>query len=181
MLGPIVAVILATLLEGDVPRDVQPFVEKNTTVLAVERGDLNRDGREDAVLVLEPQDPEQPRPLLLLTRDANGALALAKRSDKAVYCRNCGGIMGDPFQGVTVEKGRFTIEHYGGSSWRWSFNLTFAWSRRDRSWQLVRVESTSFHASDPDSEETTVHTPPKNFGLIDVTEFDPEDYLGRGK
>jgi hypothetical protein len=26
-----------------------------------------------------------------------------------------------------------------------------------------------------------VHTPPKDFGLIDVTAFDPEDYLGRGK
>ena len=161
--------------------NVQPFVEKDTTVLAVEQGDLNRDGREDVVLVLEPADPEQPRPLLLLLRDADGTLKLAKRSAKAVSCRNCGGVMGDPFQGVHVEKGRFTVQHYGGSSWRWSANYTFGWSRRDQSWQLVRVEMTSFHASDPDSEETTVHTPPKDFGLIDVEEFDPENYLGRGK
>ena len=41
--------------------DVQPFVEKNTTVLVVERGNLNGDAREDAVLVLEPDDPDQPR------------------------------------------------------------------------------------------------------------------------
>ena len=161
--------------------NVQPFVEKNTTVLAVEQGDLNRDGREDAVLVLEPADPEQPRPLLLLLRGADGTLKLAKRSAKAVACRNCGGVMGDPFQGVHIEKGRFTVQHYGGSSWRWSANSTFGWSRRDQSWQLVRVEMTSFHASDPDSEETTVHTPPKDFGLIDVEEFDPEEYLGKGK
>lgn len=161
--------------------DVDAFVEKNTTLLAVERGDLNRDGREDAVLVLEPEDPEQPRPLLILVRDANGALKLAKRSAKSVLCRTCGGVMGDPFQGVVVGKGRFTIEHYGGSSWRWTASYTFAWSKRDRSWQLVRVESTSFHASDPDHEEKQVHTPPKDFGLIDVTEFDPEDYLGKGK
>lgn len=71
--------------------------------------------------------------------------------------------------------------HYGGSGWRWSANYTFAWSRRDQSWQLVRVEKESFHASEPDEIETTVHTPPKDFGLIDVTEFNPEDYLGRGK
>ncbi len=173
------ALVLASAV--DVASDVQPFVEKNTTVLAVERGDLNRDGREDAVLVLEPADPDAPRPLLLLVRDAKDTLKLAKRSDKAVYCRECGGMMGDPFQGITIAKGRFTIEHYGGSSWRWSSNFTFGWSRRDQSWQLVRVESISFHASDPNSEEKTVHTPPWDFGLIDVTEFDPENYLGQGK
>jgi hypothetical protein len=172
---------LAALLLAATLDDVQPFVEKNTTVLAVERGDLNRDGREDALLVLDPENSDQPRPLLILVRGADGTLKLAKRSNKAVSCRDCGGIMGDPFQGVTIEKGRFTIEHYGGSSWRWTFHPTFAWSKRDQSWQLVRVESASFHASDPESEEKTVHTPPKDFGLIDVSEFDPADYLGKGK
>jgi hypothetical protein len=174
------ALVMAASLD-EVPRDVAPFVEKNTTVLAVERGDLNRDGREDAVLVLDPEPADQLRPLLLLVRDAKGALQLAKRSDKAVLCRDCGGIMGDPFQSVAVEKGRFTIEHYGGSSRRWSSSTTFAWSRRDQSWQLVKVESSSFHASDPETAETTVHTPPKDFGLIDVEEFDPGAYVGKGK
>ena len=161
--------------------DVEPFVEKNTTALAIERGDLNRDGREDVVLVLEPEDPEQPRPLLILVRAADGSLKLAKRSAKAVFCRNCGGMMGDPFQGVTLEKGRFTVQHYGGSAWRWSSSFTFAWSKRDQSWQLVRVENTSFHASEPDKIEKTVHIPPRDFGLIVVKEFDPEDYRGKGK
>lgn len=175
------ALVLAASLDRSASIDIQAFVEKNTTVLAVERGDLNRDGREDAIVVLEPSDPEAPRPLLILVRDAGGKLHLAKRSAKTVACRTCGGVMGDPFQGVHVETGRFTVEHYGGSSWRWSASYTFAWSRRDQSWQLVRVEHTSFHASDPDKVETKVHTPPKDFGLIDVTKFDPEDYLGRGK
>ena len=177
----ILGLLLASLLQGDVPSEIQPFVEKGTTALAIERADLNRDSREDVVLVLEPEDPDQPRPLLLLVRDAKGALQLAKRSAKAVLCRDCGGIMGDPFQSIHVEKGRFTIEHYGGSSWRWSANYTFGWSRRDQSWQLVRVESSSFHATEPERMETTIETPPKHFGLIDVTDFDPADYLGKGK
>jgi hypothetical protein len=177
----ILGFVLASLLQGDVPSEVQLFVEKGTTLLAIERGDLNGDDREDIVLVLEPDDPDQPRPLLLLVRDAKGALKLAKRAAKAVFCRECGGIMGDPFQAVSVQKGRFTIEHYGGSAWRWSASYTFAWSRRDQSWQLVRVESSSFHATEPEKMETTIETPPKDFGLIDVTDFDPEDYLGKGK
>ena len=131
--------------------------------------------------MLEPEDPEQPRPLLILVRDANGALKLAKRSAKAVFCRNCGGMMGDPFQGVTIEKGRFTIEHYGGSAWRWSSNFTFGWSRgisrgSSCAWRVSRSTRAT-----PDEIEKTVHTPPRDFGLIDVTEFDPEDYQGRGK
>ena len=79
------ALVLAATADA-VPRDVQPFVEKQTTVLAVERGDLNRDGREDAIVVLEPRDPEQSRPLLILVRDEKGALRLAKRSAKIVGC-----------------------------------------------------------------------------------------------
>lgn len=171
------AIVLAAAAFGD----VQPFVEKNTTVLMVQRGDLNRDGAEDAVLVLDPGDPWQPRPLLILVRDEKGALKLAKRSANAVACKECGGVMGDPFQGLSIRKGRFTVEHYGGSAWRWTAYYTFAWSHRDQSWQLVRVETMSVHASEPDKAETIVHTPPKDFGLIDVTEFDPEDYLGKGR
>lgn len=175
------AILAALLLLATAAADVQPFIEKNTTVLAVERGDLNRDGREDVVLVLEPQSADQQRPLLVLLRDANGALRLATRNDKAVGCRDCGGIMGDPFQGISIQPGRFTIEHYGGSSWRWTAHYTFAWSRRDQALQLVRVETSSFHASEPDETETTVHTPPRDFGLIDLADFDPEHYEGRGK
>ena len=62
----ILGFVLASLLQGDVPSEVQAFIEKGTTALAIERADLNRDTREDVILVLEPNDPDQPRPLVLL-------------------------------------------------------------------------------------------------------------------
>jgi hypothetical protein len=89
-------------------------------------------------------------------------------------------MMGDPFEGVEIKKGRFIVHHYGGSSWRWANNTTFAWSRRDQTWQLVRVENTSLHAGDPKTEKRTIHTPPRHFGKIDLADFDPEKYLGVG-
>ena len=181
----VAALLLAAALEtpslADVPAEVRPFVERGMGVAAIERGDLNADGRADVLLVLEPSDPEQPRPLLLLVRDATGKLSLAKRSAKTVLCRNCGGVWGDPLDGIFVHKGRFTVAHYAGSNWRWSAKFTFGWSRRDQSWQLVRIEHQSYHTSDADKVETKVHVPPKHYGLIDVTEFDPEHYLGAGK
>ena len=50
-------------------RESRGRVEENTTVLAVERDDLNRDPSEDAVLVLEPEDPEQPKALFWVERE----------------------------------------------------------------------------------------------------------------
>jgi len=53
----------------------------------------------------------------------------------------------------------------------------FNYSRRDKTWQLVQVINTSFHAGDPENMTTQTHTPPKDFGKIDIADFDPENYL----
>jgi hypothetical protein len=170
------------------PDAARPFVAPGTKPIAYEVADLNRDGREDAILVLErqPAKPDDPpiedgqRPLLILVRQPDGSLREAARNVKIVYCSTCGGIMGDPFQGVDAGPGTFTVSHYGGSSWRWGVEYRFAYSRRDDAWQLVRVEETSFQAGAADEAKETVHTPPKHFGKIDLNAFDPENWKGRG-
>lgn len=188
------AALSAAAQEGElkVPAEVAPFVETGTKAIAAERGDLNGDGREDFILVLEKESPAKDedgfpsdqRPLLILLRGADGGLTLAKRNERIVMCSQCGGIFGDPFEGVTVGRNTFTAEFYGGSAWRWKYSYRFNYSRIDKTWQLVRVESLSYHTSDPDKVQTRVYTPPKDFGKIDVADFDPENYLkkaARGK
>jgi hypothetical protein len=88
--------------------------------------------------------------------------------------------MGDPFGGVTVGPGTFTVSNAGGTGWRWSSLYTFNYSRRDDTWQLVRVEEHGFHASEPGKGRTTVSTPPKDFGKIDIADFDPGNWEGQG-
>jgi hypothetical protein len=117
---------------------------------------------------------------LILVRHPGGALKEVKRNDRVVYCSTCGGMMGDPFQGVQAGPKTFTVSHYGGSGWRWSVDYTFKYSRRDNTWQLVRVAESSFHASAPDQGKTAVYTPPKYYGKIDIAEFDPEHWKGQG-
>lgn len=171
-----------------IPREVQPFIEKSTRPLALESADLNGDGLKDVVLVLErqpakPSDPEieeQQRPLLILLREQGGKLKLAKRNNKVVYCSTCGGVMGDPFMGVKTGAGQFTVSHYGGSGWRWSNEYTFRYSRRDATWQLVRVREESFHAAKADKPEKKSYVPPKDFGKIGIEEFDPDKWKGQG-
>ena len=173
-----------------VPDDVKPFVEKNSIPIALETADLNADGRKDHLLVISEIVPEGEgyeegdgeRSVLILVRQPSGSLKLAARNDLVAMCRNCGGVFGDPFAGVTIRGTRFTINNYGGSNSRWAFSYTFSYSRRDRTWQLTRVEETTFHALDPDrTERTHIYTPPKNFGLITFADFDPASFKGKGK
>jgi hypothetical protein len=169
----------------EVPAAARPFVTKGTRALAFESADLNRDGRPDAILVVEAaqDDPEsdgRPRTLLVLAGQPDGTFREAARNAKIVYCSRCGGMMGDPFQGVTAGPGRFTVQNAGGSGWRWGVSYRFDYSRRDDAWQLVRVEEDDFHASDAATPKRVVSTPPKHFGKIEIKDFDPENWKGQG-
>jgi hypothetical protein len=168
----------------ELPAEIRPFVEKGTSPLFFASADLNGDGLQDFVLVLErqkakPSDPDiedRQRPLLILVQQSDGALKEVKRNEKVVYCSTCGGLMGDPFQGVVVEPKSFTVSHYGGSAWRWSIDYVFNYSHEDKTWKLARVEQSSFHAFEPDNVKRDVDHPPKDYEKIDIADFDPDHW-----
>lgn len=177
-----------TLSEPELPAEAVAFIPADMRPIVYEGGDLDGDGREDAILVLEARKArdvdglaQRPRALLVLTRDASGKLRQRARNDRLVLCPECGGMMGDPLQDVTVERKAFSVSHFGGSSWRWSNLYRFAYSRRDDTWQLVRVEEGSFHTSDPESGTETVRVPPRDYGKIGIAEFDPDTLPKPGK
>ncbi|HSE24804.1 MAG TPA: hypothetical protein VLB68_24295 [Pyrinomonadaceae bacterium] len=170
-----------------VPDEVKPFIEQQAIPIALESADLNGDGLKDYILVLERENPslkddetdfpKNQRPLLILIRSTDNKLTEAKRNDLIVMCSACGGVMGDPFTGVKVARNTFTVNHYGGSAWRWSVDYKFNYSRIDKTWQLVRIENTSFHASDVNKTfNRKIMTPPKHFGKVDIADFDPAKY-----
>lgn len=171
------------------PAELKAFIAPQTKAIYFALADLDGDQRSDALLVLEPE-LEKPkdeayveapaRTLLLLRRGSDGQLREAKRNDKLVYCATCGGVMGDPFQGIEVGPKTFSVSHYGGSSWRWTAEYQFNYSRKDDTWQLVRVEESQFHASEPDKLKQQRYKPPKDFGKIDLADFDPEHWKGQG-
>lgn len=178
------AAVAARQGEVQVPAEVRPFVERGSKAIALEAADLNGDGRGDFVLVLERENPSKDendfpvnqRPLLVLVRGEDGRLSEAKRNERLVMCSQCGGVFGDPFEGVTAARNTFTVMFYGGSNWRWAYSYKFNYSRLDKTWQLVRTEETNFHSSEPEKMKTRVFTPPKDFGKIDLADFDPEHY-----
>lgn len=160
-----------------IPAEVREFIETDAAPIALEKADLNGDGRTDFLVATErahiagEESPGNQRLLFILLRGADGKLKPSDRSETVIYCKSCG-VMGDPFAGVEVRRGSFTVNNYGGSNLRWSESYQFDYSRRDKTWQLVRVVSETFNALAPKKIKTKILTP-KNFGKINLVDFDP--------
>jgi hypothetical protein len=169
---------------GRIADELRPFVLPGTRALCAAGADLNADRLRDYVLVLENEDEDEdttalvlsdaPRPLLVVVRRPGGALHVGARNDRVVYCAGCGGIFGDPLEGVEVEAGTFTVHHYGGSAWRWRADYTFRYVQGAGTWRLTKVVELSYHTSEPDKMEQTVFVAPDHFGEIDLADFHPE-------
>jgi len=182
------ALLLSLASLAQVPREAVPPVPAairralpaGYAVLAATQGDLNRDAIPDWLVVLNRPDEAKTsdvvdhptkRPLLVFVGGAGGTFTLAARSDNAVYCVDCGGMMGDPFMGLAIKKGYFTVEHYGGSAQRWTRFVTFKYDPAARTWLLHRDGSERFQALDPE-HGTTKATTAKDFGRVPLARFD---------
>lgn len=171
---------LPDLTVNNLPPSVAEFVREGYTPLKATMGDLNQDSYSDLILVLSKigedstsnvVDHPEKRPLLIFLGQSDHTYRLAEQNDNVVYCVDCGGMMGDPFMDVVIKNGYFSVEHYGGSAWRWTRIVTFRYSASDKTWYLHKDGGDSFHASEPEKVESKVRTT-KEFGKVRFDEFD---------
>ncbi|MBX7169838.1 MAG: hypothetical protein K1X72_02700 [Pyrinomonadaceae bacterium] len=164
----------------NLPKELKAFIPSGYEALNATKGDLNLDSFPDVILVVrQPNEHETSdvvdhptkRPLLILIGEGNNKYRLAAKNDNAVYCVDCGGVFGDPFEGISIKNGIFSVEHYGGSAWRWTKIITFKYSPTDKNWLLTRVGSDSFHVSDPNKVKSTLKTA-KSFGKVLFEKYD---------
>jgi hypothetical protein len=166
------------------PDEALAFVPTDYKVIDYVIGDLDGDGRKDAILLL--QKPESfglyydefsggQRPLLILQRQANNKLKLAVRSEYAMRCEKCAGMHPDPYEGIELHRKGFTIVISGGP--RWEENFRFEYSRRDQTWQLIAVDTLGIS---PEETEENHYRSPRDFGLINLADFDVDHWKGRG-
>jgi len=138
------------------PAEARPFVLKGYEMMDYITGDLNGDKRADAILILKVVGEDTliedtlVRPFLILLRLANGKLRQEKRSDNMILCRHCGGVFGDPYEDTRIYNNGFTINFYGGSSWRWTYQYTFTYNATKKNWLLSKEEQGSFQSGDPE-------------------------------
>jgi hypothetical protein len=167
----------------EVPSELKPFVLKGHETLDFAKADLNADKLPDYILVLKVQgedtltyvneNREAARPFLLVIRQPDGSLKQATRNDEIIYCKQCGGSMGDPYQGLTAKTGEFTVDFYGGSSWRWTAAYSFKYDKIKKDWFLQTHVASSFQSGDPDKtmEETVIRR--NEIGDISLENFNP--------
>ncbi|HRD54252.1 MAG TPA: hypothetical protein PKY96_16560 [Flavobacteriales bacterium] len=93
---------------------------------------------------------EGARPFLLYERMSDGRRVLQMRNDSIILCRTCGGVFGEPYEGIEFKDDTLLIRHYGGSSWRWAIMQWFV-PGADYSWPLVRRREINYSVFDPDS------------------------------
>ena len=128
-----------------------PFVE--TPMI---EADFNGDDVLDIVVVLEDiesnGDEPKNRTLLLAFGFGDGTYHFPEYYDNIVYKSDEGGVMGDPFMGLSYDEefGTFAVNHYGGSNWRWSNKYHIEY--RELGWTIVGYSSEWFNASDFSSE-----------------------------
>ncbi len=164
--------------DKDAPESLLGFIPEHYMLTDTARGDLNRDGLTDLVMLLSPEadslsDPDQPeeRPLVLLLGQKDHTYKEVLRHPKAVYCTACGGMLGDPYQKISVRDGDLVVEHFGGSSWKWARTTTFRYVASKEDWYLAEDAVVSYHGGDPDNLETRILTP-RDFGEVRFSAFD---------
>jgi hypothetical protein len=120
------------------------------------RHDFDGDGRPDIARVVDRPEhegpPVEPDRLLLVALGTDAEPRLVLQTACIAMCQGCGGVFGDPFDGLEQVGARsLRVGNYGGSSWRWGVSYTLAW--REGAMQVVGYDRTSFHSSNPDDEK----------------------------
>lgn len=107
---------------------VNSVLPEPVTVLDYDLGDIDYNGKEDMVIVYEyPETVGEQlsyRTLAVFTH-GDGYECIAFH-DSIILDSESGGTFGDPFQYARIEdNGELHIKFYGGSSWRWGYDLWF--------------------------------------------------------
>ncbi len=88
-----------------------------------------------------------------------------------MLCKGCGGVLGDPYVSMAIKDGFFSVEHYGGSNWRWTDIATFKFDKKKKKkWFLTRWGGDTFNTSEPDKKTTAIKTK-KEFGIVEFEKF----------
>ena len=153
-------------------------------------GDLDRNGSADAALVLEWSEPVEHRVmlrlpgtdeperndtggkprLLVVLLAADGGYEVSLVNSDVVFRSDMGGVMGDPFQEVAIERGSVVLYEYGGSRLRWGETDRYRLERQG--WRLIGSTSMTRDAATGESEEID-----RNYltGKIKTTRSPPPD------
>jgi hypothetical protein len=129
-----------------VPSEVQPFVEAGTHAIALGSTDIHDDDRRNYVLIMEKDNAEADRILVILIRRPDHSLQLAVRNEKIAMCAAMQGA-GGGIELITRHD-KFEIRQTIGSGMVKGVNiLVFRYLKQERDWILTNFDRESFDAT----------------------------------
>jgi hypothetical protein len=100
-------------------------------------GDLNKDGIPDLAMIIERTEEgmEAPRSLLIAFGTKENTYFLSILAEHVILSAGEGGVFGDPFNGLTIDRGSVVVRDYGGSNTKWyhTYRLRF----QDEDWYMI--------------------------------------------
>lgn len=164
--------------EGNTAMDIASLVPDGYKTVSIEKADLDGDGAEDALLLVEEANNGSmvagegaKRILHLVLAEASGKYRIVSSNEKIVPCKTCGGIAGDPFAYVKAEDKGFVVVVSGGSRERWSSEYRFTRPTSGLDWMLSSVKKDVVDTESDAKEERSFG--PAELGQVSFSDFDP--------
>jgi hypothetical protein len=100
-------------------------------------GDLNKDGILDVAIIIEktPESIDDTRSLLIAFGTKDHTFSLSIIAENVVLPVYAGGGFGDPFNGISIDRGSVVVSDFGGSDERWYHKYRFRF--QDDDWYLI--------------------------------------------
>lgn len=130
-LEPGLETVIESLDSTDLPERI---LNQPATIMGQADGDLDKDGIAEKAVVfesLEGEDETGMARILIIYKQESGKWVEWVNTDQAVLSADEGGMMGDPFDGIDITKGILIINHWGGSSWKWSHTDKYRFQKGD--------------------------------------------------
>jgi hypothetical protein len=138
----------AQLLEEKVQKECEKkfalFIPKQSSIIDTCNEDYNKDGKIDVVLVTEIKNKPSENRTVIILENTGATFKQVAKGKNTIMCAECGGVFGDPFADINLKGNVLTVNHYGGSAWKWSNTYTFRFQKNE--WQLIGIAEFSFHS-----------------------------------
>lgn len=157
---------------------VEDFVPKGWKIITDESGDLNKDNLDDAVLVIEKDDPANikkneegfgpdylnlnPRILLVLFQEKNGTYSLKAKNEKSFIASENDEddpTVLDTFDGISIEKNVLKVYfNFFASAGTWSTsNSSYIFRFQNKRFELIGMEYSSYMRNTGESDGISIN------------------------
>jgi len=123
--------------EAGIPDKGDESSSADTVKIAEAYGDLDGDTISEKIIVINTSKQSDFGTIrnIEVYKKENGDWKLWHKSTGAVLPSGHGGMMGEPFSGITIERKCIVINHEGGSRGRWAYTHRYRFQNND--WYLI--------------------------------------------